>query len=370
MTKPTLREKSAASRTSLRDRAADVSASAARVLKRQKTEQPTLGSVASSPVSDLRDRWRVALEAVNQPGLPEATFQRLSAAASEAERAVVDARVSTIQDLACKVEVLRSNFDQNSLDEGVAFETVQAVCDGVDGLAAAAEGPRIADPIVAAIAAHHEAFRVANSQPTDRLSEAACVRHDAVYKQLAHTTPTTPEGICALAAHLRQFLKEAQVEIRDTFDGEALTVLLNAIDRFAIARGRQVEIATDQGLSLAKTQADALSLEGLHIAQLSNLFDVFEAVHTHWLAVGCQPFAKVYDPVDGVCPNAAGEITEQEATRAALIRDRIADRVRLQNPKSDWERDDRLSLRIKDQLLCEGRILDRDLLLELVKVWG
>lgn len=245
MAKPTQRRAPIPQRTSLRDRAADVEASAARVLKRQKAGQPTLAAVAPSPVSDLRDHWRVARKAVNRPGLPEAMFQKLSAAASEAERAVVDAPVATIQDLACKVEVLRSNFDQNSLDEGVAFETVRAVCDGVDGLAA----------------------------------------------------------------------------------------------------------ALGEGLPLAKRQADAVDLSGLGITQLGNLFDVFEAMHHHWLAVGCQPFSEHHDPIEGVSPNAAGRLAEQEATRAALVRDRIADEVGRRQPQDNWQRDEALSLRIKEAAL-------------------
>lgn len=122
--------------------------------------------------------------------------------------------------------------------------------------------------------------------------------------------------------------------------------------------------------SLAQVQARAVDLSGLGITQLSNLFDVFEAVHHQWLAVGCQPFAEHHDPVKGVAPNAAGKLAEQEATRAALIRDRIADEVRLRQPQDDWQRDESLSLRIKDELLCEGGIRNRALLMEAVKAWG
>lgn len=135
--------------------------------------------------------------------------------------------------------------------------------------------------------------------------------------------------------------------------------------------GRKAEeLAAPQPMPLAKTQADAVELSGLDISQLSNLFDVFEAIHHQWLAVGCQPFAESHDPIVGVRPNAAGDLAEQEASRAALIRDRIADEARLRRPQDDWQRDEALSLRIKDEILCEGAIRDRDLLMEAVKAWG
>lgn len=46
------------------------------------------------------------------------------------------------------------------------------------------------------------------------------------------------------------------------------------------------------------------------------------------------------------------------------IRDRIADEMRLRKPQADEQRDTALSLRIKDELLCEGVIRDPNLLLE------
>jgi hypothetical protein len=137
-----------------------------------------------------------------------------------------------------------------------------------------------------------------------------------------------------------------------------------------VLRRKAEEPAASQSMPLAKTQADAVELSGLNISQLSNLFDVFEAIHHQWLAVGCQPFAESHAPIVGVRPNAAGNLAEQEASRAALIRDRIADEVRLRKPQDDWQRDEALSLRIKDEILCEGAIRDRDLLMEAVKAWG
>ncbi|MHC2104082.1 hypothetical protein [Methylobacterium sp. CM6246] len=137
-----------------------------------------------------------------------------------------------------------------------------------------------------------------------------------------------------------------------------------------VLRRKAKEPAASQSMPLAKMQADAVELSGLNISQLSNLFDVFEAIHHQWLAVGCQPFAKSHDPIVGVRPNAAGDLAEQEASRAALIRDRIADEARLRRPQDDWQRDEALSLRIKDEILCEGAIRDRDLLMKAVKAWG
>jgi len=369
MAKPAQRKASIPQRTSLRDRAADVKASAARVLKRQKAGQPTLNSAAALPVSALLDRWRAAMEAVNRPGLPEATFQRLSAAASEAERAVVDAPVDTIQDLACKVEVLRSNFDQHSLDEGVAFDAVQAVCDGIEALAAG-QGSALSDPILPAISAHRTAFVTANSQPTDELSEWACQTADQLYKALAATTPTTAAGLCALAAHLREFLRESGIKVGNTFQGEALTILLDTADRFAERQGSPGAPDTVGENAWAMTQAYAVDLSKLDIQALSNLWDAYTSVRDQWQAVSELAYCIDHRRPSSHTHTPAGCLTDAEGTRAAYIRDRIADEMHLRKPQADWERDIALSVRIKDELLCEGVIRDRDLLMEAVKAWG
>lgn len=46
------------------------------------------------------------------------------------------------------------------------------------------------------------------------------------------------------------------------------------------------------------------------------------------------------------------------------------DEIRCRKPQDDRERNALLSARIKDEIWVEGRILDRDLLLEAVKAWG
>jgi len=63
-------------------------------------------------------------------------------------------------------------------------------------------------------------------------------------------------------------------------------------------------------------------------------------------------------------------LIDQEANRNGMARDRISDELRTRQTRSIEERKTLLSIRIKDELLCEGSITDRDLLLEAVKAWG
>lgn len=50
--------------------------------------------------------------------------------------------------------------------------------------------------------------------------------------------------------------------------------------------------------------------------------------------------------------------------------ERINQEMQLRSSSDDISSDAELSLRIKHELLYEGRITDRDLLLEAVKPWG
>ncbi|MCJ2125846.1 hypothetical protein [Methylobacterium sp. J-077] len=369
MSKSLSRNAPAGPRTSLRERAADVEASAARVLKRASMVKATAEPVAAASISELRDRWRAALEAANRPGLPEAAFRRLSTVVSDAEQAIINAPIRTIHDLACQVEVLRANFDLNSLDEGVPFATVQAVCDGIDSLAATSRSDPV-DLIQSAIATHRKAFIAANSQPTEELSELACQTADHLYKALAAITPTTPAGLCALATHLRRFLRDSGIEVGNTFQEEALTILLDAAERFAARQaGSRPAEAQDEN-DWAMPHAYAVDLSGLRIQELGNLWDVYTSVRDQWQAVSELPFCTDHHRVGVRGHTPAGTLADAEGTRAAFIRDRIADEVRLREPQNEWERSVALSLRIKSEILCEGAIRDRDLFMEAVKAWG
>ncbi|WP_267428414.1 hypothetical protein [Methylobacterium sp. GC_Met_2] len=369
MAKPTQRKVQSPQRASLRERAADVEASAARVLKRSTKGQEASPPTASARAAELRDNWLAAVEAVNQRGLTDETADRLGTIASAAEQAVIDAPARSIGDLACKVEVLRTSFEVNSLDSGLPYAAVRAICDGIDALAAA-EASEQADPILPAIAAHRTAFTAANSQLTDELSELACQHADQAYGALAATTPTTTAGLCALAAHLRDFLRDSRINIGNTFQEEALTILLDTADRFARQQGSPVALKAGGETGWAMTQAYAVDLSKLDILALSNLWDAYTSVRDQWQAISefaycidhCEAGSRRHTP--------AGALADAEGERTAFIRDRIADEMRLRKPRVDWERDTALSLRIKDELLCEGAIRNRDLLMEAVKAWG
>ena len=369
MAKPTQRKMQPTQRASLRERAADVEASAARVLKRASKAQEPKAPTASARAAELRDHWRAAVEAVNQRGLTDEVAERLGTIASVAEQAVINAPVHSIGDLACKVEVLRTSFEVNSLDSGLAYAAVRAICDGIDALVAA-EASKQSDPILPAIAAHRTAYTAANSQLTDKLSQLALQHADQAYGALAATTPATTAGLCALAAHLREFLRDSRIKIGNTFQEEALTILLDTADRFARQQGSPVALKAGGAAAWAMTQAYAVDLSDLDILALSNLWDAYTSVRDQWQAVSELAYCIDHRQAGSHRHTPAGTLADAEGERAAFIRDRIANEMRLRNPQADWERDAALSLCIKDELLCEGAIRNRDLLLKAVKAWG
>lgn len=267
MASPKPKPASRSDEPSLRERAATLGATAAR-LRRSAAKEP-MHTVSSDSATEelsrtqmLHQRWRVATEAANAHGQgwkqdPERRHH--CEAATEAEEALLSAPVTNLRDLAFKTEVLRTNLGVSSLDSGLAHQAVLAVCDGVEGLA---DSPGV------------EVAREASRQTSD----------------------------------------------------------LEAIDSTALAY----------------------------------LFDLFEMMHVQWLAVSCQPiFVR-----SGNQTGSSHSLVDIEASRAAITRDRIADEIRKRTPRDSTERDALLSLRIKDEILCEGRILDRDLLLDAVKAWG
>lgn len=267
MASPKPKPASRSDEPSLRERAATLGATAAR-LRRSAAKEP-MHTVSSDSATEelsrthlLHQRWRVATEAANAHGQswkqdPERRHH--CEAATEAEEALLSAPVTNLQDLAFKTEVLRTNIGVSSLDSGLAHQAVLAVCEGVEGLVG-----------------------------SSRL-DVAC---------------------------------EASGQGSD----------LEAIDSTALAY----------------------------------LFDLFEMMHSQWLAVSCQPIFARSGNQAGFPPS----LLDIEASRAAITRDRIADEMRKRTPRDPSERDTLLSLRIKDEILCEGRILDRDLLLDAVKAWG
>lgn len=265
------------------------------------------------------------------------------------------------------MEALRQHISVDSLDTGLPHNLVFAICRGVELLAYATKASRhpsaapaetpAADPILQAIDDHRAAFDAANStdELTDEAAEEAFWRWQRIYKDLQRLTPTIPEGICALAAHLRQFLKDGQNEIGNTFVDEAFTTLLNAIDRYS---------AVDA--SRSATLLDTHDFGSIDSEALAHLCDVFEAIGSQWDAVSCQPV--IEGARDGY--GSAASLAHAESKRAERVRFRVVDEIRRRQPRDDGERDTLLSVRIRDELLREGSITDRDLLLEAVKAWG
>jgi hypothetical protein len=134
----------------------------------------------------------------------------------------------------------------------------------------------------------------------------------------------------------------------------------------AVCVGVEALIGQQVGRGPLNTAPSLDNFQGIDSNALAHLFDIYEAVNAQWLAVSCQPVCAR----GGNGRGSAHELTEWEAGRAGQVRDRIAEELRKRVPQNSSERDTILSLRIKDEILCEGRILDRELLLEAVKAWG
>ncbi|MCJ2131557.1 hypothetical protein MKK51_22345 [Methylobacterium sp. E-045] len=134
----------------------------------------------------------------------------------------------------------------------------------------------------------------------------------------------------------------------------------------AVCEGIEGLVASQGGEVAFRASRQASDLTNIDSNALAYLFDLFEMMHSQWLAVSCQPIFVRSGNQAGFPPS----LVDIEASRVANARDRIADEIRKRTPRDPSERDTLLSIRIKDEILCEGRILDRDLLLDAVKAWG
>lgn len=119
--------------------------------------------------------------------------------------------------------------------------------------------------------------------------------------------------------------------------------------------------------SPASDDPSNIDLASLNALQLSNLWEEFAAMHGHWQAVRCFPFAELCGTGE---PSPAGLLADAEAERASRIRSRIAEEAAARTPRDQHERDELLALRLREEMRSEGRIEDHALLSEAVAAWG
>lgn len=121
----------------------------------------------------------------------------------------------------------------------------------------------------------------------------------------------------------------------------------------------------------AKAQAAAVDLSGLSMLQLANLFENFVKAADDWLNLDGEPWLEQDPDNPRRAPNAAGRLVDREQSRAAWIRDRIAKEMQGRTPLTGSERDRRLEVLIRYELLCEGSLHHApELRTEIAKAWG
>lgn len=184
---------------------------------------------------------------------------------------------------------------------------------------------------------------------------AAADDQEAIWRSLFATVPPTVAELLAVVRCAAEFGRR--------FDGlkdapDVLGVIAEAVERL-LPQARASEPSSPGS-------PEAIDLTQIDINALAHLFDIYESVSMQWSAVSCQPVCKH----GGAEDHSALALALNEANRAGMARDRIYEEVRRRSSSDRWERDTILSLRIKDELLVGGRILDRDLLMEAVKAWG
>ncbi|MER2265611.1 hypothetical protein [Methylobacterium oxalidis] len=127
----------------------------------------------------------------------------------------------------------------------------------------------------------------------------------------------------------------------------------------------------DRGwVSAGKVAADAVDLKRLDMAALINLYDSFSGARELWEGIMVKPFCIKQHGGDWVLRSPAGELAEFEDERAGFLMDRIVEEIRTRTPRDDEERNSVLSLRIRHEIACEGRIRDDVLMADMAKAWA
>ncbi|MFJ7441269.1 hypothetical protein ACIQW5_26905 [Methylorubrum thiocyanatum] len=266
--------------------------------------------------------------------------------------------------------------DGNPPDAGSAFwpdayKALKAAL-AFDGLGQAQPTAEAApDPIFAAIEANREAEarmdafgREEDARPG---AAARATRQEALaraqmrsWKTAFATRPSTPAGMRALADWIRWQLERHGEPM--TGDG---TVWADAcLSLLAVVESLGGDPGSTPAVPAASDPARAIDLSKCSVRELARLYDTFAV---HWLAASHDTGAPFAWKGDDYTPS--GSILDAECDRLARMMDAIEAETAARQAVSEDDRDERLSLLIKHELLGNGRLHPGALLTEVIATW-
>lgn len=205
--------------------------------------------------------------------------------------------------------------------------------------------------------------------------------YDAVVaqaKELAAATPTTLAGVALkclgpVGIQAWQFGANddpAELDQYERIAAEVQAAILGGTHT-PILPGASSQSRLSPTRQWAVEQAAKVSLTGLDILQLHNLYGLFSDAADRWSAAACVPWAHQNPESPFHTLTAGGETVEREEQRAAEIRNRIVAEIRTKEPTGSLEHGWRLAILIRHELLCEGSLRHApELRAEITKAWG
>ena len=428
----------------LRERAAALKASAGRVMRKKlKAHVPGPGDWVASeanrrqPAPHLLEpmmvRWRKAAK-VASADLDDDEGTRLADIMTAAEHEIIRAKVTSVRDLACKIELLGTYRGVHDLDHGLPKFLLDAICKDIAALVRAdaakertvasqgeivedaellalgrefdaihakwtlaAHAGRRAEKQAAALSAElrgrrgwtwEEAHEVAWAQPgvSEQVNaqEALAARMEKVGNWIRAAPVRTIDGLAvkarvAIPAVWASGHYEDGVGLGEDKDWVELNARspINACLSLAGVdwTGRRIRDAArvPEGASTITPNASAseIDLSGLGINDLCAFYETLKAARALWNGAMCEPRAEAkVYPSGCVDLTPFGERADFEDSRIGSLMDRVANEAVSRRPTGTDERNDLLALRIQHEIACEGRIRDRALLSDIAQAWG
>ncbi|MBK3400053.1 hypothetical protein [Methylobacterium ajmalii] len=134
------------------------------------------------------------------------------------------------------------------------------------------------------------------------------------------------------------------------------------------------EQAFDEGFakregSLARFSAAQIDLSRLDVFQLSSLFEAYQAARFSWEGVTARPYSFEKEPGEAKSLTEFGEVAEFEQDRASWIMHRLEREIASRKPEDEEQRDEILMVRTQQEFRCNMRIHDNALLLDISRAW-
>ncbi|BCM88127.1 hypothetical protein [Methylobacterium indicum] len=385
-----------APRLSLRERAAALKASAAKVMRRTPPAaarpplagagKPSAALAALLAAHEMAYGYALYAEAYGLPDLAERrqaeeeAFRALlhSPLHSDADRAAYAAAVISRQGR-CHGEDTAAERDHPM---AVAFRNITFGEHAREPEEMRHLGREVApDPILAAIAASKAAsdaldafgdrtFGVPLTEEHREQEVALTAAEGKTRAAVWQTVPTTPAGRTALVDFARSMVARFANSEGDTDDaGHLLGRILDAFSAMVaadwgntappIGEPAPAPAAIDYG-ERAKLSAEQIELSGLDVLSLAHLFEAFQAVRFSWEGVVARSYCD---------RGQLGDLPEFESERAAFALARIADEIASRTPSTDEQRDEILMSRTSYEMMCNGRIHDNTLLADITRAW-